>query len=227
MQRPPWYLLKSPWLNQLEISQALCYAEERWGREGLAPIAPDLDNAHTVGALAELEKLLAKPAALERRFTLVLPADLVRSGQNCQWICKLAATWRKSSPFSEVCLVLQLSAHSATVPSEANLRELQQSFLGPDHLLERIRYFYQDSQGLWSCRLFVMANSPEACRRWLQQEHQDTADLIVDLANSTQRQKLVNFLVNDDWERWPFVHAGSHIETPLSEWYQGLENLLI
>lgn len=223
LDRPPYYLLSSPWLDQTGIVDAIAYADETWEREGLAPITPDPLTAYALADAAAAERLLARGAALPRVVNLRLPASLLADAAARNRLLRAGRAWRADSPSSECRLLVELDC----LPSPASLEELRGAFLAEGHLLERVRYFHPDPQGTWSCRIFALLSAPELIEPWIAGGLDDHADLVIDLVAARNRAGLAAGLLATDWDQIPFVRTG-HLSFPeLGAFYAGMENLIL
>jgi radical SAM superfamily enzyme YgiQ (UPF0313 family) len=225
LDRPPYYLLSSPWIDQAGMQEALDYAAERWDRDGLAPVAPSPASARRIRSAPEAAELLAHPARLPLVLDLRLSAGLLADPGSLAALADAGRRWRQGSPSSELRLLVDLDR----LPREAELETLRAAFLAPGHLMERLRYYHPDAQGTWSCRIFAMLADPDRLSGWLAAGLDGSADLVVDLAGAAagKRHALARLLLETDWEQMPFVRTGPEPEPAIKELYGGLENLLL
>ncbi len=223
MAEPPYWVLRTPYMDEREISRTIEMVEEKLAIEFFPPIIPLFNSVHPTythfldlrkEATAQLVELYQHPERVGHSLTL-----LVNRTTGFAPLIELGKWLQQENPFTLVQLVLD----QERIPMEAELAPLKEAFYRPQHYFNRIHHYKIDLQGIYSLRFFHLTADPEVADTYLYEAQY--CDLVL-LYTPPLLQRGCDILEAKPilWVDSPLTKAA---EKKINSIYEGFEEFLI
>ncbi len=184
MTFPPYWVLATDrrrekgllGMSEGEFFAVIPLIEETLGIDYFLPILPSLIRHTDFISFVDMrqnedcEYLMKNPGRIANRLTLLVDLEFIRS-QQAERAGKFLAV---HNPFTTIRIVIR----SHTEPKLEDIDKLIKFFFKPDHYTNRTFYFKQDSQNMFSTRIFLLTENKKIIEGYV--EGETRYDLIVD-----------------------------------------------
>ncbi len=223
MKLPPYWVTQTPSFGSVEMIQAIAWLEDLLSIDYYPAMTPTFSNSVTHHEFISSIDFREKNAQRWQRWTAMPLANhltLIFKPEDIPDSFYLQARELvEKNPFMTFQIVLAVNE----MPSISLAIKIANTFYNPDHYLNRLHYFKNDTQKKYSARIYHLTSSPISGEKYL--ENPQPFDLIIDYRPGMLQTSRNLF------EGLPIVLLNTQISIPeiqeLKAMYRGFENLLI